>query len=94
MADEDSNNTDDSTSGSTDDGDSAISWAIIGILLMLDICLITNYYVVRALRRWTDALTETTPPKSTKSASGGGGPISNCLEIFVFGYILGMVKGE
>lgn len=93
MAEEDSNNTDDSAS-STDDGDSAISWAIIGILLMLDICLITNYYVVRALRRWTDALTETTPPKSTKSTSDGGGAISNCLEIFVFGYILGMVKGE
>jgi hypothetical protein len=32
----------------------AVSFGMLGVLLMLDVCFIVNYFVIRALRRWAN----------------------------------------
>jgi hypothetical protein len=34
----------------------AVSFGMLGVLLMLDICFVVNYFVVRALRQWTNRI--------------------------------------
>jgi len=70
--------------------DSAISWGIIGILLMLDICFVTNYYVIRSLRHFTDA--NTAKEKAAGSEPPMKGGCGSFFEIFVMGFIVGHVK--
>lgn len=36
----------------------SFSLGMLGILLMLDICFLVNYFVIRALRRWADSQTD------------------------------------
>lgn len=72
--------------------DGAMSYAILGILFMLDICFLTNYYVNLALRRFTDVMSANDPPMQEKPIVGGGGGIAGFLEKFLFGCILGKVK--
>lgn len=74
---------------SSDDG-SAVSWGIIGILLMLDICFVTNYYVIRSLRQFTDANTATIPADKMAPLPQSG--LGSVFEIFVIGFLFGRVK--
>jgi hypothetical protein len=74
---------------SSDEG--AISYALLGILLMLDITFICNYYVIKALRSWTDAFTKEDPPDISKPVRPQS-KISQHLETFLFGCILGKVR--
>lgn len=68
-----------------------ISYAILGILVTLDICFITNFYVIKALRRYADAKVKSEPPEEDEDvvdhASGGG-----FVETFIFGLLFGKVK--
>lgn len=75
----------------SDSVEGEISYAILGILTTLDICFVTNYFVIKSLRKFADTKARSEPPEddaevATKNSSGG------FVETFVFGLLLGRVK--
>ena len=75
-----------------------VSFGMLGILLMLDICFIVNYFLVRALRRWTNSkiVQEKKRHKSTKAAPRTSS-VSNKEDFLgdvAFAWLVGSVKLE
>ena len=80
----------------------AVSFGMLGILLMLDICFVVNYFLVRALRRWTNSKVErklqrqSTPRKDASSTnqSSHRKKTDDLLGDVAFAWLLGSVKLE
>ena len=71
----------------------AVSFAVLGIFLMLDIMFMVNFFFVRALRKWTNAKTL----ESENELKDTGKEIiyrESKLEKILFGWILGAVKKD
>eukprot|EP00545_Synedropsis_sp_CCMP1620_P006052 CAMPEP_0119024224 /NCGR_PEP_ID=MMETSP1176-20130426/31486_1 /TAXON_ID=265551 /ORGANISM="Synedropsis recta cf, Strain CCMP1620" /LENGTH=255 /DNA_ID=CAMNT_0006979459 /DNA_START=32 /DNA_END=796 /DNA_ORIENTATION=+ len=81
----------------------AFSFALLGIFVLVDVFALTNFFIIRALRRWVDATTRTQagPPKRLDGNDGDDPPTlalveykANCFESFLFGWVLGRVKPD
>lgn len=70
----------------------AISFAILGIFLMLDISFIVNFFFVRALRKWTNRRTKDMERASKKTKEVVYK--ESDFEAFLFGWVLGKVKAD
>lgn len=72
----------------------AVSFAVLGIFLMLDISFIVNFFFVRALRKWTNSKTNR---DDTELADGTKKKVQykeSGFETFLFGWILGKIKAD
>lgn len=71
-----------------------VSFAILGLLVMFDIGFVTNFFVIRAARRYVDARTD---EETTKLTDDDNDPAeveykASLLETIIFGFVLGKVK--
>lgn len=76
---------------------SDVSLSLLGVLLMLDICFIANFFVIRAFRRFIDLQTdeaETSHSDKSNTPPGKVGYKANVFETILFGYVLGRVKPD
>mmetsp|Transcript_28241 Transcript_28241/g.46773 ORF Transcript_28241/g.46773 Transcript_28241/m.46773 type:complete len:757 (+) Transcript_28241:223-2493(+) len=72
------------------------SYGVLGLLLMLDIMFLTNYFIVRALRKWADAIVDTDATRLKDDEEGGKNVEykASCFETVLFGWVLGKVKPD
>lgn len=74
----------------------AFSYSVLGVLLMLDITFITNFFVIRALRKWTNNRTDEST--TLLDSDDGAGEFveykASCVETFFFGWVLGKIKPD
>ena len=70
----------------------SMTFGMLGILLFLDTCFVANYYIVRSLRRCTDAHAKTLPAEKDFGNSAKASPAGAFVEKFIFGLLMGKVK--
>jgi hypothetical protein len=78
----------------------AVSFGMLGVVLMLDICFVLNYFVVRALRQWTNSQERRQMQRATlsteraKRKKATQQPEGDLISDFVFAYFFSTVKME
>lgn len=80
----------------------AVSFGMLGILLMLDVCFLVNFFVISALRRHTNKRSKASQAMELSSKSHSSDVLSNNFqgffdslrnhEDFAFAWVLGTVK--
>lgn len=72
--------------------DDSMSYGIIGVLVMLDVFFISNYYIIKVLRSYTDAYAATLPKEKDFGGAAKGGAGGGFFEKIILGFLIGKVK--
>lgn len=85
-----------SSPGEISETDRGMTFGMLGILLFLDVCFISNYFIIVGLRRCTDAHFATLPPESdfghTAYDEEESGPPSRTEKFIYFLLFGGLIK--
>jgi hypothetical protein len=85
-----------SSPGEISETDRGMTFGMLGILLFLDVCFISNYFIIVGLRRCTDAHFATLPPESdfghTAYDEDESGPPSRTEKFIYFLLFGGLIK--
>eukprot|EP00545_Synedropsis_sp_CCMP1620_P006738 CAMPEP_0119007304 /NCGR_PEP_ID=MMETSP1176-20130426/2921_1 /TAXON_ID=265551 /ORGANISM="Synedropsis recta cf, Strain CCMP1620" /LENGTH=750 /DNA_ID=CAMNT_0006959423 /DNA_START=35 /DNA_END=2284 /DNA_ORIENTATION=+ len=72
--------------------DKSMTYGVIGVLVMLDVFFISNYYIIKGLRSYTDAYAATLPKEKDFGGAAEAGAAGGFVEKIVLGFLIGKVK--